>query len=350
MADDDFRPHLMITEADVEFIENKRQGFGKDLGLDPNEHGTKLSSDLDKIVSTYTRVQGVDSLSDADIQIFEVVLHEGEKFSNKSLREFLENEGMSIAAIKEPGRAVVTSTKKKFEDLQRRVGNYRDGMKVNKKFQFVDSFRFPNPEEKQAPSVRELIGKAEGYPLDVELIEHMLSDKLNEQEQMRAEKKLMSVIKKNQGNIQSVPYKLSDGTRVLRAEIPLGKLISVSNDSLVNRIVPTGFFGISPSYAIEAQNEVHLNPNVAVDNLPIVAVLDTGVDFPPELEALVVEHWLPQGSEPGDKRHGTSVASKVAFKNPGEQLSSGILTPRARIIDCNILGADPDNKREGHLG
>ena len=346
----DFRPHLMITEDDVEFVENKRQGFGKDLGLDPNEHGTKLSSDLDKIVSTYTRVQGVDSLSDADIQIFEVVLHEGEKFSNKSLREFLENEGMSIAAIKESGRAVVTSTKKKFEDLQRRVGNYRDGMKVNKKFQFVESFCFPDPAEKQAPSVRELIGKAEGYPLDVELIEHMLSDKLNEQEQMRAEKRLMSVIKKNNGNIQSAPYKLSDGTRVLRAEIPLGKMITVSNDSLVNRIVPTGFFGISPSYAIEAQNEVHLNPNVVIDNLPIVAVLDTGVDFPQELEPLVVEHWLPQGSEPGDKRHGTSVASKVAFKNPGEQLSSGILTPRARIIDCNILGTDPDNKREGHLG
>jgi len=64
-----------------------------------------------------------------------------------------------------------------------------------------------------------------------------------------------------------------------------------------------------------------------------------------ELEPLIVDHWVPTGAAPGDKKHGTNVAGKVAFENLGEQLASGVLTPRARIIDCNIRGLDPDSKK-----
>ena len=47
---DDFRPHLLITEGDVETLENKKQARAKDLGLDRMEHGTKLSTGLQEIV------------------------------------------------------------------------------------------------------------------------------------------------------------------------------------------------------------------------------------------------------------------------------------------------------------
>mgnify|MGYP000857704053 CR=1 FL=1 len=77
---DDFRPHLLITEDDVETLENVKQARSKDLGLDRMEHGTKLSTGLQEIVFAYTRVQGTDSLRDEDIRLFEVVLQEGEKF------------------------------------------------------------------------------------------------------------------------------------------------------------------------------------------------------------------------------------------------------------------------------
>lgn len=43
---DDFRPHLLITEDDVETLENVKQARSKDLGLDRMEHGTKLSTCL----------------------------------------------------------------------------------------------------------------------------------------------------------------------------------------------------------------------------------------------------------------------------------------------------------------
>lgn len=343
---DDFRPHLLITENDVESFENKKQARSKDLGLDRAEHGGKLSTDLDKIVSAYMQVQSTDSLSHADIKIFEVVLHESEKFSNSTFRKFVEKEGLTITAVKDSTHAIVTSSKEKFEKLQRRVNGYRDGKKVNGNFQFIDAFKFPDPVEKHSSRLRELIETTKDFPFDVEIIEHNLLKDISHEAHIQAEKNLLSNIESNGGMIQSIPYVLTDGTRVVRAEIPLGKLKTIANDSLVSRVVPTGFFSTSPTYEIQPQNEVQLDPTVSIDDLPIVAVLDSGVDFPPELNSLVIEHWVPTGATPGDTRHGTCVASKVAFKNPGEQIGTGMLTPRAKILDCNILGKDPLNKKE----
>lgn len=342
---DDFRPHLLITEDDVETLENVKQARSKDLGLDRMAHGTKLSTDLQEIVSAYTRVQGTDSLRDEDIRLFEVVLQEGEKFSNKTLREFLEQEGMTIASVRDSRHAIVSSPKAKFDSLQQRVGNYRDNKRSNKKFQYIDSFHFPDPIEKQAPSIKEMLEKEATFPLDVEIMEQLLPKGTDLQVQARAEERLIALIQQNQGVIQSKPYKLSDGTPIVRAEIPLGKLEEISGDTIVSHVAPTGFYATSPMYAVPAQKQMSLNPNVSIDELPIVAVLDTGVDFPPELEPLIVEHWVPMGAAPGDMRHGTNVAGKVAFENLGEQLASGVLTPRARIIDCNIRGLDPDSKK-----
>lgn len=342
---DDYRPHLLITEDDVEILENVKQARSKDLGLDRMEHGTKLSTGLQEIVSAYTRVQGTDSLRDEDIRLFEVVLQEGEKFSNKTLREFLEQEGMTIASVRDSRHAIVSSPKAKFDSLQQRVGNYRDNKRSNKKFQYIDSFHFPDPIEKQAPSIKEMLEKEATFPLDVEIVEQLLPKGTAPEVQARAEERLIALIQQNQGVIQSKPYKLSDGTPIVRAEIPLGKLEEISGDTIVSHVAPTGFYATSPMYAVLAQKQMTLNPNVSIDELPIVAVLDTGVDFPAELEPLIVEHWVPTGASPGDKKHGTNVAGKVAFENLGEQLASGVLTPRARIIDCNIRGLDPDSKK-----
>ena len=342
---DDFRPHLLITEDDVEAIENKKQARSKDLGLDRMKHGTKLSTGLQEIVSAYTRVQGTDSLRDEDIRLFEVVLQEGEKFSNKTLREFLEQEGMTFAKVKDSRHAIVSSSKSKFDSLQQRVGAYRDGKRSNKKFQYIDDFQFPDGMGKQAPSIKELLEREATFPLDVEIMEQLLPKGTDPQVQVRAEERLIALIEQNQGKIQAKPYKLSDGTPIVRAEIPLGKLEEISRDTIVSHVAPTGFYATSPMYTVPAQAQMSLNPNVSIDELPIVAVLDTGVDFPAELEPLIVEHWVPTGAAPGDKKHGTNVASKVAFENLGEQLASGVLTPRARIIDCNIRGLDPDSHK-----
>lgn len=265
---DDYRPHLLITEDDMETLENVKQARSKDLGLDPAKHGTKLSSGLQEIVSAYTKVQSTDSLRDEDIRLFEVVLQEGEKFSNKALREFLEQEGMTITSVKDSRHAIVSTSKSKYENLQRRVGDYRDGKRSNKKFQYIEDFQFPSSEEKKAPSLKKLLDKEGSYPLDVEIVEQLLPKGTDSQAQVRAESILMEKIQKSDGVIQSRPYKLSDGTPIVRAEIPISKLDEISEDTIVSRVVPTGFYATSPMYAVPAQNRMSLNPDVSINDLP----------------------------------------------------------------------------------
>ena len=102
---EDFRPHLLIPEPEVDYIDPRPVLGPKKQDVDHYEHGSVLSNGLQDIVSAYTKIQSADSLRDEDIRIFEILLPEGEKFSNKTLRDFLEAEGMSIASVHDEHRA-----------------------------------------------------------------------------------------------------------------------------------------------------------------------------------------------------------------------------------------------------
>ncbi len=340
---DDFRPHLLITEDDVEHVEYVPQARGKDRGLDRFEHGSKLSSGLQDVVSAYTRIQSGDSLKDEDIRLFEVVLPDDTKFSNKAIRDFLAQEGMSITSIRDAHHAIVSTSTSKFDNLQKRVGNFRDNKKVDRTFQDVAAFKFPDPADKQSSVLKALIEKMGQEPIDVEIREELLVDQIGVDGQARAEQNLISTIRQYNGEIVGEPYKLSDETPILRAKVPLDKLTAVSEDTIVCHVALTGFYGTVQAGLMPAPHTVSLDPTVNIDELPIVAVLDTGVDFPDALEPIVVEHWTPSGAAEGDKYHGTNVASKIAFAQLGAQMGMGTMVPRARIIDCNIRGADPNS-------
>jgi len=186
----DLRPHLTIPlETEVEDFDNTPRGFSEERGLDRFEHGSKLSTGLQDIVSAYTKIQsGDDSLSDEDIRIFEIVLPEGQKL--KDQREFLEKEGMNINMVKDERRAIVSATKSRFDRLQDRVRGYRDNDGSTKQYQFIDDFRFITATEKQARSLRALIEQVgeDNLLLDVQL---MLVPKLGGELQDRAEGKLV---------------------------------------------------------------------------------------------------------------------------------------------------------------
>jgi subtilisin family serine protease len=148
---------------------------------------------------------------------------------------------------------------------------------------------------------------------------------------------LVGVIREHQGKILAEPFHLSDGTGLLRAEIPVGSIEVVSNDTVICRVSSTVFLtDVLECTVTDAQHDLELDPDTNLDELPIVVVLDDGVNFPDSLEPIVVEHWLPTGSKGGQCKHGTEVASKASFANVGEQIATGRMTPRARIIDCNI--------------
>jgi len=157
--------------------------------------------------------------------------------------------------------------------------------------------------------------------------------------------KLIAKINETQGVMQEAPYYLSDRTPVVRAIIPATTLSSYENDSAIYRIEETDFFSVDATNEAKIDfDDFILNPNINLESLPIIAVLDSGVIFPAALSSLVVRQWIAPKSNGGDGDHGTKVASRAAFKYIHQQLSTGMITPRTRIIDCNILdGSVPVN-------
>lgn len=347
---DEFRPHLLIPETEVDYIVPPPPRGQKKDDVDHAAHGSVLSSGLQEIMTAYTRVQSAGSLCDEDIRVFEVLLPEGEKFSSKTVRDFIEAEGMTIKNVHTERRATVVTSSSRFSTLRDRVDRYKNGERINKEFRTIESFRFPDASDKQSPSIKNRFLQEIGAEvLDVEICEENLESELGVEGQLRIENKLMGEIRAQGGEIRSVPYLLSDDTRIIRAGVTLSSLQNISNDPLVSHIAPTAFYATAPAYCIPTQVALTLNPNVNVESLPIVAVLDDGIDFPTELSSVVMEHWTPSSASPGDKKHGTNVASKVAFADTGTQIALGVMTPRARLIDCNICGPDPESSRSGFI-
>jgi len=138
--------------------------------------------------------------------------------------------------------------------------------------------------------------------------------------------------------IQEDTYYLSDNTPVIRAIIPSSSLSHYENDQAIYRIEETDFFSVGTTRdTIIDLDTLTLNPDTNIDELPLVAILDSGVSFPSAFSPLLFRQWTAPNSTGGDCDHGTKVASRATIKYIHQQIASGMVTPRARIIDCNIL-------------
>lgn len=333
----EYRPHLWIPPNEVDNIENKPQGRSTDRGVDRAEHGSILSAGLQEILSAYAKLGTGDSLSDEDIRVFQLILPKGEKLADQ--KDFIEGEGMFIHMVKDERHAIVSTSKSRFDKLSERVHKYRDLKRVSGKFQYIDGFDTVSPEDKKAESLKRYLEELDKQNIIVD-IQIMFIPKLDSKVQSKAEHRLTEKIVEFQGTLPCSPYQLSDGTTIIRAQIPVNRLDEISSDTVISRVEQTNYY--TPIVCSMLLNEVSLSldNSVSIDDLPVVVVLDDGVEFPDALEPLIVTHWTPTGSSGGACEHGTQVAGKVAFPNIGEQLAHGIMTPRARIIDCNIRDAE----------
>jgi hypothetical protein len=149
---------------------------------------------------------------------------------------------------------------------------------------------------------------------------------------------LIEKINKSNGSMPEPVYYLSDKTPIIRAIIPSSALSLYENDQAIYRIEKTSFFDVDTvSNPVSKLEGVILNPDINLADLPPVVVLDSGVIFPPNLESLVMRHWVAPDSKGGNAEHGTNVAGNAAFRYVAQNIRGNIITPRARIIDCNIL-------------
>ncbi|MHB0912946.1 MAG: S8 family peptidase [Armatimonadota bacterium] len=336
------RDHLWIPDEEVIKVGNKPTGRDKPRNVIPSEHGGKLSTGLQSIVDYIEHSKASDTLSDEDVIIFKVTLPEGEKLDNSQRMKILADNGINVNVVKDNRKAIVSTNKQRFQRLRNRVEDYKDRGRF-KDFQFLDSFEPYMGSEKQAGKLRELaLNISPPRTVDIQLL---LVPGLGRGVYDRILPKLETRISEAHGEVVEKPYFLSDGTPVIRTVIPSVVLQGLSEDEAIYRVEETRFFSCEAGADRDsAQNAVSLDVDVNVEELPIVAVLDSGIILPKGFESLVIDHWSPAGCNGGDSVHGTKVASKTIFSNLGEQIRAGVMKPRARVVDCNILdGRVPEN-------
>jgi len=327
--------NLWIPDEEVEQLDKKLRGFSEDRGLDHSAHGATLSTGLKNIVTAYSHLEN-DSLSDEDIMIFKMVLPEDEDVFSK--RDIAEKEGLKINAVKDKHNAVVSTNKKMFTRLQERVGQYREsgGLKY---FQYVDKFEPISAEEKRSKGLSKFLeDNKEDLRIDVQI---MLVPNLEEDMRAKAVSRLEQEIRmmNNKPNGEGVRrYDLSDGTPVIRADMRIKDLGRLEGDSAIYRVEQTSFFRMGSNALRISGKALQLDPNVKPEELPLVAVLDSGVEFPDRFSELVPIHWKAKDVSGKGSPHGTEVASKVVFSHIGLQLNDPYMVPRARVIDCDIYG------------
>ncbi len=321
------KSHLWITDGEVQNIENKPTARSKDLGRDVAVHGAKLSNGLKEILQTQSQLVD-DSLQNEDLVVFKVELPEQEKLSNEQHQNFMQKEGIRLNFVKNDQQAIVSTTKKNFARLSNRVETYKTKGKI-KNFQYIDSFSVVTVEEKQSAALRDQLIKSTDSSQDIQL---MLIPQIDEYTRDRIVNNIKNKLKDCD---EFTSYVLSDGTGIIRTSISIAQIKEISKDSAVCKVELTRFFEVFNSSISPTKFELELNKSVSIEGLPIVAVLDSGVKFPENMEKLIVDHWKGGISNP-DMTHGTQVASKVVFGNIGEQIGSPLI-PRARVIDCPII-------------
>lgn len=336
------RPHFWIPDNEVEQVSKTIRGDSKPRDIVHSEHGAKLSQGLQFVKQSLESIQDDDSLQDMGLYVFRVELPEGEKVQSR--KDLFSSNGMKINAVKDERNAIVSTTKQQFQILKNRVNAYTIKGTNKTYFDYIENISPYVGTEKNASVLKKKV-YIDRPPETVD-IQLMFIPNLQAQEYEVAVAKVVEKITATNGVIQQQPYYLSDNTPVIRAIIPSSALMRYENDSAIYRIEETRFFSArvdSGPNSIPAS--VGINKDVDIGSLPIVAVLDSGVNFTTPFDQLLIDHWIAPGSTGGDCDHGTRVASKVAFAHLGVLLSgTDILTPRARIIDCNIMdGSVPEN-------
>ncbi len=338
MADNEYRPHLWIPEGEVDSISKKPTGRSNKYDLSYTDHGNKLSQGLKDIIDLFQRIQASDSLSQEDLIAFKVVLQDKEDFASQ--KDFIEEEGMRINGVKDKNHAVVTAPRHVFENLQKRVNRYQT-KGTKKAFQYIASFEPFRGEDKQSASLLKYFkDNPDLLTVDVQM---MVLPDIEKEKQDKIRDRLVEKIQKEKGQIQGEPYDLTDGTPIIRAVMSASSLKSISEDQGIYRIEKTAFFQlIAPSALSPYAQGLQLEPNIDIDKLPAVVVLDDGVNLPDGLSAIAPVHWQATGCTKGVDfgAHGTPVSSRVAFEDLGMHMADTTLVPRAKIIDAQIVDTE----------
>ena len=116
-------PHLIIKEGDIQKIEYEPQGRTKSITRNIEEHGQYLLDGIEQIITKQS--SKISSLDNNNL-IFEIKLHESQKFQNKERMEFLKKNKIRINVIKNQNQAIVSAMISDFNSFEKKVFEYKN--------------------------------------------------------------------------------------------------------------------------------------------------------------------------------------------------------------------------------
>lgn len=339
--------HLIIKEGDIGIVKHDPQGRTKPVSRNFEEHGQMLLDGIGHIIAKHSAVTsslGVNKVA------FEIKLHESQKFQDKARREFLENNKICINAIKNQNQAIASAAVADFNKFENKVKEYKNTSRNKSEFQFIDSIAPIEIEEKQISKIKE-VAKNSALKDEKFDIQAVFLPELTDDEYKTTLLNFKQNVANMGGKLIREPYQLTNGMVVARFEVSGKDIDTISADDAIYRIEETASYTFEPSESKLTGNlEYSVDENIEPESLPCVVVIDGGIDFSasPQIEPFVSEHLTYEHNEYNNFQHGTAVASRVIFgENIDIQLKTGILTPKARVIDACIF--DKETLTEDNL-
>lgn len=339
--------HLIIKEGDIGIVKHDPQGRTKPVSRNFEEHGQMLLDGIGHIIAKHSAVTsslGVNKVA------FEIKLHESQKFQDKARREFLENNKICINAIKNQNQAIASAAVADFNKFENKVKEYKNTSRNKSEFQFIDSIAPIEIEEKQISKIKE-VAKNSALKDEKFDIQAVFLPELTDDEYKTTLLNFKQNVANMGGKLIREPYQLTNGMVIARFEVSGKDIDTISNDDAIYRIEETVSYTFEPSeLKLTGNLEYSIDENIELETLPCVVVIDGGIDFSasPKVEPFVMEHLTYEHNEYNNFQHGTAVASRVIFgENIDIQLKTGILTPKARVIDACIF--DKETLTEDNL-
>ena len=340
-------PHLIIKEGDIQKIEYEPQGRTKSITRNIEEHGQYLLDGIEQIITKQS--SKISSLDNNNL-IFEIKLHESQKFQNKERMEFLKKNKIRINVIKNQNQAIVSAMISDFNSFEKKVFEYKNSKRNLYEFQFIDSISTVNIEEKKISGLKEASNNSalKDKRFDVQAV---FLPGLTTEEYETTLETFKNNIEKIGGRLIRKPYELTNGMVIARLEVSGKDLNTISSDEAVFRIEETLSYSYEPCEALfSGKIKFKVDESEPLESLPCVVVIDGGIDFSarPEIEPYVADHFEYEHNIYNNYSHGTAVASRIIFgENIDIQIKTGILKPKARVIDACVF--DTDNLTEDVL-
>lgn len=275
-----------------------------------------------------------------DTVVFRLKLHKGHKFQERTKQEFLQSRDIEIKAIQTNELAVVASSPKAVQEFKQYIHEYQSSGRNKTNLQYIDEITPYQGFDKNSQELQEELSEHlhDKKVLDVQL---MLLPNCTKEQYERALSKIRQRIEDSGARLKREPFFLSDDTPILRVEATPMQLSSLQKDGAIYRTEQTHFFHFEQS-GIQPQPlpELTLDPEVDMDSLDTVVVIDSGIDFSQTsiLAPFILEHWVPENCSVVNASHGTQVASRVILgENIEQQVTMRTLTPHAKVIDACVF-------------